>query len=199
MDYNQMSDQELLRMWRDQDLRRAGFRRPAPPEPPPPRIMHLRRTPPPENFERTGFLLQRALRAYRLLLWELYEELGILPSQEALLVEIYYGRDVDPQADLARRVRSSRASVARSLRRLERAGLVEREPSPDDRRYRVVRLTELGEQVIRRGGEALRMAEDSAFEDLPPRVRQVFEQVLLRTEENCLTTIQALQSPAPPI
>ena len=199
MNYSEMTDEEVIRMALDQDLRRAGFRRPPPPEPPPPRVIHLRRTPPPENFERTGFLLQRALRAYRLLLWELYEELGMLPSQEALLVEIYYGREVDPQRALARRVRSSRASVARSLRRLERAGLVEREPSPDDRRYRVVRLTELGEQVIRRGGEALRMAEDSAFDDLPPRTRQVFEQVLLRTEENCLTTIEMLRAPAPPV
>lgn len=199
MNYAEMTDEEIIRMARDQDLRRAGFRRPPPPEPRPPRVFRPRRTPPPENFERTGFLLQRALRAYRLLLWELYEELGFLPSQEALLVEIYYGREVDPQADLARRLRSSRASVARSLRRLERAGLVEREPSPADRRYRSVRLTELGEQVIRLGGEALRMAEDAAFEDLPPRVRQVFEQALLRTEENCLTTIQVLRAPAPPV
>lgn len=194
-----MTDDELFDLWREQDLRRAGFRRPPPPEPRPPHVYRPSRTPPPENFERAGFLLQRALRAYRLLLWELYEDLGILPSQEALLVEIYYGREVDPQSDLARRVWSSRPSVARSLRRLERAGLVEREPAPGDRRYRVVRLTELGEKVVRVGGEALRMAEEAALEAVPARVLQVLELGLSRIEENCLSTIRSLRAPAPPV
>ena len=197
IDYSAMTDDELIRMWLDQDLRRAGYRRPPPPESRPPLVFRPRRTPPPENVDRTGFLLQRALRAYRLLLWELFDELGMLPSQETLLVEIYYGRDVDPQASLARRAHSSRASIARSLRRLERAGMVERERAPGDRRYHVVRLTELGEMVIRRGGEALREAEKTAFEDLPPRVRRVFEQALLHTETVCLATVRSARERPP--
>jgi DNA-binding MarR family transcriptional regulator len=59
------------------------------------------------------------------------------------------GRRLRP-VDLARAVLLTRSGVTRLVQGLERAGLVERVPSPDDRRGLLVHLTEAGRDVLRR-------------------------------------------------
>jgi DNA-binding MarR family transcriptional regulator len=49
---------------------------------------------------------------------------------------------------LAEQLRHSRAAISKTLTRLETRGLVRREPSPNDRRAALIRLTSEGEAVV---------------------------------------------------
>lgn len=49
---------------------------------------------------------------------------------------------------LADQMRHSRAAISKTLTRLEARGLVRREPSPNDRRAALIRLTTEGEAVV---------------------------------------------------
>jgi DNA-binding MarR family transcriptional regulator len=77
---------------------------------------------------------------------------GVAPGQLAVLQRLWEG-DGLTQAELARAVRVEQPTMARTLDRMARDGLIERVPSKEDRRAFNVRLTARGRQ-LRRSVEA---------------------------------------------
>jgi len=67
--------------------------------------------------------------------------LGVVPGQFAQLLALYEEDDLT-QAELVERVRIEQATMANTLQRMERDGLVDRVPDPHDRRRARVVLTE---------------------------------------------------------
>jgi MarR family 2-MHQ and catechol resistance regulon transcriptional repressor len=65
--------------------------------------------------------------------------------------------------ELGRRVLLTSGSITTSIDRLERGGLVERMPASDDRRSRIVHLTESGGALIRARFAAHEQDMDRAF------------------------------------
>ena len=74
---------------------------------------------------------------------------GVSAEQVSLLVAIKYAPGIGA-AELAAHERISRPAMTKHLDRLERDGLVERTPSPDDRRRVGLALTDEGRRVLRR-------------------------------------------------
>lgn len=66
---------------------------------------------------------------------------GVAPGQFAQLLALYE-RDGISQAELCRAVHIDQSTMALTLRRMERDGLVTREPSEQDRRRVEIRLTD---------------------------------------------------------
>jgi DNA-binding MarR family transcriptional regulator len=97
----------------------------------------------------------RFLRAHSTITRELEPELtgghGLTLSDFDVLVQLAQapGRRLRP-VELARAVLLTRSGVTRLVHGLERAGLVERVPSPDDGRGHLVQLTAAGRDVLRR-------------------------------------------------
>jgi DNA-binding MarR family transcriptional regulator len=97
----------------------------------------------------------RFLRAHasvtRTLEPELANEHGLTLSDFDVLVQLAQapGRRLRP-VELARAVLLTRSGVTRLVHGLERAGLIERVPSPDDGRGSLVHLTAEGRDVLRR-------------------------------------------------
>jgi DNA-binding MarR family transcriptional regulator len=96
----------------------------------------------------------RFLRAHSTITRELEPELtgghGLTLSDFDVLVQLAQapGRRLRP-VELARAVLLTRSGVTRLVHGLERAGLVERVPSPDDGRGHLVQLTAAGRDVLR--------------------------------------------------
>jgi DNA-binding MarR family transcriptional regulator len=67
--------------------------------------------------------------------------LGVVPGQFAQLLALYE-QDGQSQMDLCKRVRVEQPTMANTLRRMERDGLIRRLPDPSDGRRAVVMLTE---------------------------------------------------------
>ena len=78
-------------------------------------------------------LLEQALR-------ERIEPLGVVPGQFAQLLALYE-QDGLTQAELCERVQIEQPTMANTLRRMERDGLIERVPDPADGRRSLVMLT----------------------------------------------------------
>jgi DNA-binding MarR family transcriptional regulator len=90
---------------------------------------------------------------------------GVRITQIAILVEL---RRRQPQtlSAFARALGSDRSGVARDLAILEGAGLVASSRAPDDRRARLLSLTEAGEQKLAECGSAWRAAQARVREGL---------------------------------
>jgi DNA-binding MarR family transcriptional regulator len=86
------------------------------------------------------FQLARAHRAYAA---ALLREMDLHPGQELLLMQLF-DRDGQTQSELLDIVGLDHSTVSKSLRRMQDAGLLVREPAAHDRRVMVVHLTDKG-------------------------------------------------------
>lgn len=86
------------------------------------------------------FQLARAHRAYAA---RLLRDLGLHPGQELLLMRLL-DRDGQTQSELLAAVGLDHSTVSKSLRRMQEAGLLTREPAEHDRRAVRVWLTGKG-------------------------------------------------------
>ncbi|MDQ0585695.1 MarR family winged helix-turn-helix transcriptional regulator [Streptomyces rishiriensis] len=86
------------------------------------------------------FQLARAHRAYAA---AMLREMDLHPGQELLLMHLL-DRDGQTQSELLGSVGLDHSTVSKSLRRMQDAGLLIREPAAHDRRVMVVHLTDRG-------------------------------------------------------
>jgi DNA-binding MarR family transcriptional regulator len=86
------------------------------------------------------FQLARAHRAYAA---AMLREMDLHPGQELLLMQLL-DRDGQTQSELLESVGLDHSTVSKSLRRMQDAGLLIREPAAHDRRVMVVHLTDKG-------------------------------------------------------
>lgn len=91
-------------------------------------------------------------------------------------------RDLAPvaQADLGRAVGLDPKDLVGVLNDLQSAGLVVREPDPNDRRKNAVSLTASGERLLKRCEKAAREANDALLAPLTPAERDQFTALLVR-------------------
>jgi len=93
-----------------------------------------------EKDESAGYLANHMARLFAIALHEKIRPLGLAPAQFMTLLELWDG-DGLTQKDLVRRLDVEQATMANTLKRMERDGLIVRQQDPDDRRAQVIRLT----------------------------------------------------------
>ncbi|MFF8954106.1 MarR family winged helix-turn-helix transcriptional regulator [Streptomyces sp. NPDC014940] len=86
------------------------------------------------------FQLARAHRGHAA---AMLRAMNLHPGQELLLMQLF-DRDGQTQSELLDSVGLDHSTVSKSLRRMQEAGLLTREPAAHDRRVMVVRLTDAG-------------------------------------------------------
>ena len=96
--------------------------------------------------ESLGYLINRVARAFASRLANELRPHGVGIGQWAVLLHLW-STDGLTQAQLARRVAIEQPTMVRTVDRLERDGLVTREPDPDDRRSSRIALTERGRNL----------------------------------------------------
>lgn len=82
-------------------------------------------------------------RSHRALAASKLATIGLFPSQELILMQLW-DADGQSQKSLGRTQRFDHSTIAKSVRRLENAGLVRREKSQADGRVTLVFLTDTG-------------------------------------------------------
>lgn len=88
-----------------------------------------------------GFVTNRLARLFAQHLHAKIAPMGLAPAQFMTLLELWDG-DGLTQAELTERLDVEQATMANTLTRMERDGLIERTPHPEDRRAQLVWLTE---------------------------------------------------------
>ena len=123
-----------------------------------------------------GFLANQMARLFAQALAREVKPLGLAPAQFMTLLALWE-RDGQTQAELTARLDVEQATMANTLSRMVRDGLVERAPHPSDRRASLIRMTAKAraleapaktraEAINRRALEGLSEAERAQFLDL---------------------------------
>jgi len=121
--------------------------------------------PPSAVTRRLGYLLKHAQLRLAELAEPHYAALGVTGRQIALLT-LFADGPAQSQQDGAAQLGIDRTTMVALVDELEEKGLVRREVAPGDRRKRLVRLTEQGEQVLRAGTQITAEVEDRFLEPL---------------------------------
>ncbi|WP_377291648.1 MarR family winged helix-turn-helix transcriptional regulator [Rhizobium sp. SG2393] len=105
-----------------------------------------------------GLLAKVSARA----LHERGQALGFAPGQFPVLLELWR-EDGLTQRQLLDRVDIEQATMANTLARMQRDGLIERRPHPNDRRAQLVFLTDKARAIEEEAKAAARAVEDDLF------------------------------------
>lgn len=89
-------------------------------------------------------------------------ELGFAPGQFPILVELWQ-EDGLTQRQLVERLEIEQATIANTLARMERDGLVERRKHPKDKRAQLLFLTEKAKAIEAGAKAAAKEADDALF------------------------------------
>lgn len=119
-----------------------------------------------------------------------------------ILLTLYYvdskGKKLS-QRDLAKRLRLSPATVAVSLKTMERSGYICRFPDEEDQRRNLVSITEKGVKAMELCGQAFRAADDRMLADFTPEEKEQLTGFFVRMLRNLgVTTPEKERPPFPP-
>lgn len=119
-----------------------------------------------------------------------------------ILLTLYYtdrkGQKLS-QRELARRLRLSPATVAVSLKSMEKGGYVTRETDETDQRRNLVSITDKGKETLERCNRAFRAADERLFADFTPREKEQLTGFFIRMLRNLgVTDPEKERPPFPP-
>ena len=127
---------------------------------------------PPDADELTGnlgWLLAQASHALSTEMTAAFEAQGGTPRGHCVLATARTGEFT--QKELADRVGLDKTTMVVTIDALEAAGLAERVPSPQDRRARVIRVTDAGEEAVAEGEKVVQRIQEDILAALPAKKR----------------------------
>lgn len=122
-------------------------------------------------------------RSHRTTAAGLLAGLGLFPGQEIMLMQLW-DRDGQSQKQLGHTLRVDHSTVAKSVQRLEGAGLVTRARSSDDGRVTLVFLTRAGRALKKRTLAAWAALEQRTVRGLSPAEQAQFVKLARRIAPN---------------
>jgi DNA-binding MarR family transcriptional regulator len=132
--------------------------------------------------ESLGRLLGRICRLQRGVMHSLWDELGLYRGQPFLLA-VLWDQEGITHSELARRMRVSPATVTNMIKRMEKAGFVERRPDAEDQRVSHVHLTDAGRAIRERVDEQWREIEERVFGSFSDDEQAMLRGLLERVRE----------------
>jgi DNA-binding MarR family transcriptional regulator len=120
-----------------------------------------------------SYAIFQLARAHRGCAAALLREMDLHPGQELLLMQLF-DRDGQTQSELLDSVGLDHSTVSKSLRRMQDAGLLVREPAAHDRRVMVVHLTDKGRAMRERIAALWQTLEEASARNLSERQMKSF-------------------------
>ncbi len=120
-----------------------------------------------------SYAIFQLARAHRGCAAALLREMDLHPGQELLLMHLL-DRDGRTQSELLESVGLDHSTVSKSLRRMQDAGLLVREPAAHDRRVMVVHLTDKGRAMREPIAALWRTLEEASARNLSERQMKSF-------------------------
>ncbi|MFG2457794.1 MarR family winged helix-turn-helix transcriptional regulator [Streptomyces sp. NPDC048523] len=139
-----------------------------------PRSTH--RTPSTAGEGPMSYAIFQLARAHRARAAAMLREMDLHPGQELLLMQLL-DRDDQTQSELLESVGLDHSTVSKSLRRMQEAGLLVREPAAHDRRVMVVHLTDKGRALREPLAAMWRTLEVASARDLSAEQAESFVRI----------------------
>lgn len=126
-----------------------------------------------------GYLANHMARLFAQGLQQRIAPLGLAPAQFMTLLELW-SKDGLTQVELVQRLNVEQATMANTLARMERDGLIERRAHPHDRRARQNWLTAKGRQIRHAAIAAAAAQNEAALGPLNTAERRAFIDLMTR-------------------
>lgn len=123
-----------------------------------------------------SYAIFQLARAHRARAAAMLREMDLHPGQELLLMQLL-DRDGQTQSELLESVGLDHSTVSKSLRRMQDAGLVVREPTAHDRRVMVVHLTDKGRALREPLAAMWRVLEETSARELSAEQAESFVRI----------------------
>jgi DNA-binding MarR family transcriptional regulator len=133
--------------------------------------------------ESLGQLLDQVCRTRHGQMHAVLKRLGLYRGQPFVLRALWEEEGIT-HSELAQRLHVQPATISNMLRRMEKAGFVQRRPDPEDRRLSRVYLTEAGRGIHDEVRRAWGVFETRAFDTFTPEERTLLRRLLLQIREN---------------
>ncbi len=130
-----------------------------------------------------GYLVNHVARQLARALHAEISPLGVVPGQFGQLL-VLYEREGLTQQELSEIVGIEQPTMARTLARMERDGLIERKPHPTDGRSQSIVLTEKSRALQPRLFEAARSVNARAMEGFSELERSMLIELLIAVRSN---------------
>ena len=123
-----------------------------------------------------SYAIFQLARAHRARAAAMLREMDLHPGQELLLMQLL-DRDGQTQSELLESVGLDHSTVSKSLRRMQEAGLLVREPAAHDRRVMVVHLTDKGRAMREPIAAMWQTLEEMSARDLSAEQAESFVRI----------------------
>lgn len=143
-----------------------------------------------KKTESAGYLANHMARLFAIALQNDIKPLGLAPAQFMTLLELWSG-DGLTQRDLVQRLDVEQATMANTLARMERDGLIERKQNPEDKRAALILLTPHARSLELPAKAIASEINKAALEDLTHEERALFIKVMNRVIESLQNRKQA--------
>ncbi|WNE94098.1 MarR family winged helix-turn-helix transcriptional regulator [Streptomyces luomodiensis] len=130
---------------------------------------------------RLSYAVFQLSRAHRGRAAAMLREMRLHPGQELLLMQLF-DKDGQTQSELLESVGLDHSTVSKSLRRMQEAGLLTREPAEHDRRVMVVHLTDKGRAMRQPIAAMWRTLERDSVANLTPDEVEAFIAIAYKIE-----------------
>lgn len=130
-----------------------------------------------------GHVLAQVAKAHRIRVAAALAGLGLHVGQEMVLMQLW-AQDGLTQSDLVQRLRVEPPTVTKMLQRMERAGLVERRPDPQDARVYRVYLTARGADLRTQVEASWAAVEEQMLAGLTLEEQLLLRRLLLQMRAN---------------
>jgi DNA-binding MarR family transcriptional regulator len=130
-----------------------------------------------------GFQLLQVHKAHRSRAEAALNKLGLYTGQELLLLRLW-GKEGIPQSQLAASMGVEPPTATKMLRRMERAGLIERQTDPEDARISRVYLTERGRALEQPVLEVWKQLEAQTVAGLSDTEQALLRRLLMQVSAN---------------
>lgn len=105
--------------------------------------------------------------------------------QVSVLIALHYSeRQQLSMKELERRFGIAQSTVAGIISRLEQKGLVEALSDPEDKRVKLVHITQIGETCYAEAAGSMQEAEETLLDGLSDEERTTLNRLLIRIAEN---------------
>jgi DNA-binding MarR family transcriptional regulator len=131
------------------------------------------------------FLLAQVCRLHHARVHTLLEELGLYRGQPPVLFALWE-QEGATHGELAARLHVKPATITKMIKRMEKAGFVERRSDPQDQRVSRVYLTDAGRSIRERVEQVWRTLDEETFEGFSAEERDLLQRFFLQMRENLI-------------
>lgn len=140
-----------------------------------------------DHMSSAGYLVNHMARLFFEELRKKIEHLGIVPGQFPALLALWV-KNGQTQRELIEKLDIEQATMANTLNRMERDGLISRVDHPTDRRAKIILLTDKAWTIREEAYTAAHQVNEIALADLTKLEREQFVDYMQRT----IRTLQKL-------